>query len=229
MRRTARPSIAATIPSATACRARSSLDQWVTCSPRATGSRQASCTTRARCRGGKPFGPARTVRCRHQPLHSPPFVEAAGAPDRGAVASHPIGNGIDPLPVGDRQHGAGAADLEPWQRLAAGDLSQGGGIPRPERQVARFSTTHPDTSVCHRRYLDRRPMRPTQFFALLLTGTTSVEEFLGALDTAGELAGSPSLIVLDALNEVTDDPAVWQDELPGMLAAVHPYAHIAVA
>jgi hypothetical protein len=58
---------------------------------------------------------------------------------------------------------------------------------------------------------------------------SSVEEFLGALDTAGELAGSPSLIVLDAMNEVTDDPAAWQDELPGMLAAVHPYANISIA
>ena len=50
---------------------------------------------------------------------------------------HPIGHCIDPLAAGDRQHGAGTADLKPWQRLATGDLSQGGGILRPERQIAR--------------------------------------------------------------------------------------------
>ena len=173
MRRTVRALIAATMPSATAWRARSSLDQWVMCSPLATGSRQASWTIRARCRGGNPFGPARTVWCRHQPVHAPPFVQAAGPPDRGAIAFHPIGDCIDPLAAGDRQHGAGTADLKPWQRLATGDLSQGGGILRPERQIARSSTTHPGTSVSHRRYLDRPPVRRDQFVALLLTGNTS--------------------------------------------------------
>ncbi|HSU66995.1 MAG TPA: hypothetical protein VLJ39_09000 [Tepidisphaeraceae bacterium] len=155
----ARLSIASTMPSATACRARSSLDQWVTCNPRATGSRHASCTILARCRGGKPFGSARTVRCRHQPVHPTPFIEPAGPPDRGAIALHPVGHCTNPLAAGDRQHGAGTADLKPRQRLATGDLSQGGGILRSERQIAGFSTTHPGTCVCPRRYLDAGAVR----------------------------------------------------------------------
>jgi hypothetical protein len=62
---------------------------------------------------------------------------------------HPIGDGIDPFATGDRQHGARTADLKPRKRLATGDLSQGGGILRSKRQIARLSTTHPGTSVCH--------------------------------------------------------------------------------
>ena len=60
-------------------------------------------------------------------------------------------------------------------------------------------------------------------------GFSSRDEFLGALDTAGELAGSRSLVLLDALNEVTDDAAAWRDELPGLLTAVRPYEHVCVA
>ena len=50
---TDRPRVmAGTMPSVTACRARSSLVQWVMCNPSAIGSRQASSTICARWRGG---------------------------------------------------------------------------------------------------------------------------------------------------------------------------------
>ena len=57
---------------------------------------------------------------------------------------------------------------------------------------------------------------------------SSRDEFLGALDAAGELAGCRSLILFDALNEVGDDPARWQNELPGIIAAIQPYPHVAI-
>jgi hypothetical protein len=55
------------------------------------------------------------------------------------------------------------------------------------------------------------------------------EEFLGALNTAGELAGCRALVLLDALNEVIDDPGLWRDEVPGMLRVLQSYPHVGVA
>ena len=53
MRRILRGLTASMMPSATAWRAKSALDQCVMCRPRATGSRQASWMIWARCRGAE--------------------------------------------------------------------------------------------------------------------------------------------------------------------------------
>jgi hypothetical protein len=57
--RTVRGLMAGTMPVVTACRASSPLVQWVRCKPCAIGSKQASWTSWARCRGGKALGDGR--------------------------------------------------------------------------------------------------------------------------------------------------------------------------
>src|SRR3954468_14848172 len=129
-------------PSATACRARSSLVQWVRCNPRATGSRQASCTTRARWRGGKPLRASRAVRFPQHRIQPAPLVAATDAPDRGRVALHPEGHDPDALPRGDAQQDARVLHLGPRQRTAPGDGLEERDIVGIQRQRARLATTH---------------------------------------------------------------------------------------
>src|SRR6185437_9762696 len=88
MRRIVRSEMAGTIPSSTACRAKSSLDQWVMCSPLATGSRQARATIWARWRGGNPTGTSGSGWRGEQSGQAAPLVAAAGPPDGGLVALH---------------------------------------------------------------------------------------------------------------------------------------------
>src|SRR3954464_8890825 len=103
MLRTVRGLMLATPPSATAWRARSSLDQWVICRPLATGSRQASSTIRARWRGGNPGRASRSLRLFQEPWYSRVVVTPAGPPHRADIALQAGGDGRGPLPGGDRK------------------------------------------------------------------------------------------------------------------------------
>src|SRR5947208_830259 len=121
MRRTVRGEMAGTIPSATAWRARSSLDQCVMCSPLAIGSRQARATIWARCRGGNPLGAAGPDRRCEQSGQPLPLVAPAGPPDGGLVALDLRGDGAVMQPLGVGQDDAGTAHLEPGQGITPGD------------------------------------------------------------------------------------------------------------
>ena len=54
------------------------------------------------------------------------------------------------------------------------------------------------------------------------------DEFLGALNAAGEARQVRSLLAIDALNE-TDNPGLWKHSLGGMLKAIEPYRFVALA
>ena len=139
------------MPSATAWRARSPLVQWVICSPSATGSRQASSTIRARCRGGNLLGTPEAGVVQQEFFQSAPLVTAADAPDGGPVALHPGGDRLDRLPGGDGQHDPGVLDLEPGQAATVGHALQDGGVRIGHRQRARSASTHGATSDARER------------------------------------------------------------------------------
>src|SRR5215472_2082501 len=115
MVRTVRGLMRATIPSVTAWRARSSLDQCVMCNPSATGSRQASSTTCARCRGGNLQRVPQAGLVQQEPLPTALLVAAADPPDGGRVALHAGGDRGNGFAARDGQHDAGMLDLEPRQ------------------------------------------------------------------------------------------------------------------
>ncbi|GAA4989591.1 hypothetical protein GCM10023205_70950 [Yinghuangia aomiensis] len=56
----------------------------------------------------------------------------------------------------------------------------------------------------------------------------SCDHLLATLDAAGEAAGSPALLIIDALNEA-DDPHLWEKSLAGFVEQCFGYRHIAVA
>src|SRR4051812_41201323 len=101
MRRMVRGLIEPMMPSATACRARSWLAQWVMCSPLATGSRQASWTIRALCRGGNLQRPPRAGVVQQEFGKAAPLVASAHSPDGGPVAFQASCDGPDRLAPGD--------------------------------------------------------------------------------------------------------------------------------
>jgi hypothetical protein len=74
------------MPSATAWRARSWLAQWVMCSPLAIGSRQASPTIWARCRGGNLLGPPWAGVVQQESGKAALLVASADPPDGGGIA-----------------------------------------------------------------------------------------------------------------------------------------------
>src|SRR5262245_21824233 len=107
--------MAGTIPSSTAWRARSRLVHWVMCKPLATGSRQASATIWARCRGGNP-GRSPGPSWRPQEVgQAGGLVAAADPPDGGRIALGAGGERSDRLPRGDGQEDLGPLDLIPGQ------------------------------------------------------------------------------------------------------------------
>src|SRR5438876_10428365 len=112
MRRTQRGLMASMMPSCTAWRAKSALDQWVMCNPRATGSKQASWMIWARWRGGNPFGAARAFGVGQQPREAVLLVAATVAPDGGGTPPPAGGDAVDRLASGHGQDDAGALNLE---------------------------------------------------------------------------------------------------------------------
>src|SRR5262249_48080470 len=142
MRRTLRGLMASTRPSCTAWRARSALDQWVMCRPRATGSRQANWMIWARWRGGNALGAARTVGVGQGPGGAVSLVTAAVAPDGGRIALPTGGNVVDRFASGDGQDDPRALDLEEGQPGLLCDALEVGAVTRSERNGARFPTAH---------------------------------------------------------------------------------------
>src|SRR5262245_33371135 len=138
--------IASTIPSATAWRARSALVQCVMCSPSATGSRQASSTIWARCRGGN------LLRAPHAGVVQQEFgqpaalVAPADAPDGGPIALQTGRDSVDSFPAGDGQDDAGMLHLEPTQAAAAGDGLQDRQVRRRDGQPGGSSAAHEGAS-----------------------------------------------------------------------------------
>src|SRR5437764_4807435 len=108
MSRTLRGLMVSMMPSATAWRAKSALAQWVMCSPRAIGSRQASWMIWALWRGGNPLGMSRAGGRGQQAGEAGLLVKAADAPDGGGVALQAAGDALDRFAAGDRQDDTGA-------------------------------------------------------------------------------------------------------------------------
>src|SRR5512144_1861949 len=98
------------------------------CRPWAIGSRQASWTIWARCRGGNPGGPPGPVRRYQEAGQSRVLVAAAGPPDGRAVALRPDGQLVDRCPGRNAQYDPGPLDLIPGEGATAGDLLQNRGI-----------------------------------------------------------------------------------------------------
>jgi hypothetical protein len=73
---------------------------------------------------------------------------------------------------------------------------------------------------------DKRPI--WQVLADQLSVKATKDELLGALDAAGEAAGTRAMLFVDALNETRDD-AYWKTELADLLMSASRYANVAVA
>src|ERR1700722_18719710 len=146
MRRTIAGLIASTIPSATAWRARSALVQCVICSPSATGSRQASSTIQARCRGGNLLRTPHAGVIQQELLQPALLVAPTDAPDGGPIALQPGSDVMDTLPGGDGEDDAGMLHLEPTQAATVGDGLQKRGVRLRDGQRARSSATHEGAS-----------------------------------------------------------------------------------
>jgi hypothetical protein len=134
------------MPSALAWRARSLLVQWVMCSPSVMGSRQASSTIWARCRGGNLLGATQARLVQQEGLQPALLVAAADAPDGGRVTLQASGDRPDGLPGGHSQDDTGMLDLEPGQSPGSGNALQDGEVRGSDTQGARFPTTHRSTS-----------------------------------------------------------------------------------
>ncbi len=72
------------------------------------------------------------------------------------------------------------------------------------------------------------PGEPWAQLIALLGLTCMRDEFLGAMDAAGEASGSRALILIDALNE-SRGKTFWSDHLPAMLTAVSRYPWVGIA
>jgi len=105
------------------------------CSPRATGSKQANATIRARWRGGNRGVPPRSFGAGigQQPRQAVAPIALPGPPDRGLFALHLGGDGLGPLAVGDRQDDPRPLHLEPGRGLTASEVEEDRVIMRPDR------------------------------------------------------------------------------------------------
>jgi hypothetical protein len=110
------------------------------------GSRQASSTIWARCRGGNLLRAAQARLVQQEGLQAALLVAAADAPDGGRVTLQARGYGRDGLTGGHGQDDAGMLDLEPGQPPGPGNSLQYRQIRVSNTQGARFPTTHRSTS-----------------------------------------------------------------------------------
>jgi hypothetical protein len=166
MVRIVRSLIAGTMPSSTACRARSLLVQWVMCSPLATGSRQANRTISARWRGGNPGGSPGSLRRCEEAGQARALVATADPPDGRGVVLRLDGQQLDRFPGSNAEDDPRSLDLIPGQRPTPGDLLQYRNVMKDNPQGARFSTTHGASPVVGPSYGIQRTGCP-EFLALL--------------------------------------------------------------
>ena len=160
--------------SATACRARSSLVQWVMCSPSAIGSRQASSTIWARWRGGNLLRTPEAGLVQEEFFQPTLLVTAADPPDRGPVTLQPRGDGPDRFPSSDGQHDPGVLDLKPGQAAAASHGLQDGGIRVSKDQRSGSASTHGVISDARGRDSLQHTLWP-EFVAQLMAGATRID------------------------------------------------------
>src|SRR5512135_1389026 len=186
--------MAGTIPSATAWRAKSGLVQWVMCRPLAIGSRQASRTISARCRGGNPGRPPGSVWWCQEAGQSRVLVEATNPPNRRAVALSAEGQLMDRFPGGDAQDDLCPLDLIPGEGLTAGDLLQDRGIVGSNLQNQRFSTTHGTTPVAEVRC------------GIQHTGCPEFVALLAARDTRPSIKSVPNKVAHPPPKELRHPP-----------------------
>src|SRR5438067_2204284 len=118
--------MASTMPSVTAWRARSWGVQWVMCSPSATGSRQASSTIWARCRGGNLLRTPQPGVVQQELLQPAPLVAATDTPDGGPITFRLGGDRLNRFAGSDSQNDAGVLDLEPGQASVVSHRLQDG-------------------------------------------------------------------------------------------------------
>src|SRR5260370_14287004 len=142
MRRTVRALMEGTMPSLTAWRARSALDQCVRCTPAATGSKYASWLIWACWRGGKLARSAHSARSLQQTCQPLPFITAAGSPHGVFVTLHLPGHRLGPLASGDPQDNPCPSDLEPRQRLTPRHLLEDGPVGRADGDGVRLASAH---------------------------------------------------------------------------------------
>src|SRR5262249_51131059 len=98
------------------------------CSPSAIGSRQASSTIWARCRGGNLLRAAQARLVQQEGLQPTPLITAAESPDSGPVALQPSGDRPDRLPGSDGENDTGMLDLVEGQPSALGHPLQDGPV-----------------------------------------------------------------------------------------------------
>jgi len=135
-----------TMPLAIAWRARSWDVQWVMCSPSATGSRQASSTIWARCRGGNFLRPPQSGVVQQKLLQPALLVATTDSPDGGPVTFRLGGDGLDWFAGSDGQDDTRVLDLKPSQASVVSHGLQDGEISIGDSHGARFASTHEDTS-----------------------------------------------------------------------------------
>jgi hypothetical protein len=112
------------------------------CNPLAIGSKQASLTIWARCRGGKTLRSARALCLVEHAGESLLFVAATQPPDGHLVTLHLDGNRLDALPGPNRQENPGMLNLEPRLRATSGDIFQYPYVGFGDVERPGSSTTH---------------------------------------------------------------------------------------
>src|SRR5262245_8924460 len=116
------------------------------CSPLAIGSRQASWTIWARCRGGNLLGPPRAGVVQQEFGKATPLIASADPPDGGGIAFQAFCDRPDRLASGDGQDDAGVLDLEETEAAMAGDRLQDRQVSLCHCQGARFAPAHGSAS-----------------------------------------------------------------------------------
>jgi hypothetical protein len=106
------------------------------------GSRQASSTIWARCRGGNLLGAAQAEAVQQQGPQPALLIAATDTPDGGTVTLQPGRDRLDGFSRGNGEHDAGALDLEEGQVAAVRHAPQNRGISGGDCQGTRLSATH---------------------------------------------------------------------------------------
>jgi hypothetical protein len=116
------------------------------CNPSAIGSRQASSTIWARCRGGNLLRPPQSGVVQQKLLEPALLVATTDSPDGGPVTFRLGGDGLDWFAGSDSQDDTSVLDLKPSQTTVASHSLQDGEIGSGDGHRARFASTHEDTS-----------------------------------------------------------------------------------